>query len=135
MNAKAIVNKLLETGEDDPVSSGEAIRLHGAVPHAQREGLKRFMASKQRENQYIENYLILNGARGDGKGQTTLTFLAGHLKGKAKEYVYRYAYALEAACKRRVELGLAFEGKSAAGHIAYYPVNDEEWDRVWSSVK
>jgi hypothetical protein len=70
-----------------------------------------------RNSQYLEDYLECNDERGEGKGLTIGSYLAGVLRGKAKQYSSGYHRALEASCKR---VGARL-GDSYAGRDAYYP--------------
>ncbi len=76
----------------------------------------------KRESQYVEDYLRTNEQRGMDRGYTIGTYLAYQLRGKAKNYAGHYRRALERACERRVEAGVAVEGLSINGGIAYYPI-------------
>ena len=70
-----------------------------------------------RNSQYLNDYLECNGTRGEGKGLTIGSYLAGALRGKAKKYSSGYKRALEASCNR---VGARL-GNSYAGRDAYYP--------------
>jgi len=69
-----------------------------------------------RNSQYLDDYLECNDERGEGKGLTIGSYLAGRLRGRAKQYAGGYRRALEASCNR---VGARL-GDSYAGRDAYY---------------
>lgn len=76
-------------------------------------------------SKYLDGYLDENARRGLGRGLTVGSYLAGELRGKALNYVGRYAAAL------RIALSHAdcFVGVSAGGKEAYYPCDRvAQWD-------
>lgn len=70
---------------------------------------------------YLEPYLNGNAARGWGKGLTIGSFIAYELRGTAKQYIGRYARALENACVRAENDGRVVGGPSAGRGWAWYP--------------
>lgn len=76
----------------------------------------------RRESQYIEGYLRHNAEAGEGRGLTPGSYLAYHLRGKAKQYSGHYLHALMTAIQRRLQAGVIVQGQSAGGRIAYYPI-------------
>lgn len=74
-----------------------------------------------RLSQYLTGYLRCNRERGPGNGLTASSYLAGRIRGKAKNYFARYLRSLERACK----LTGAVTGPSARGAVAWYPVEGE----------
>jgi hypothetical protein len=114
VSANIIVNRLLESDLDAPspdVSPAELV-----APNYR---------PKPRSNvsRFAEPYLELNGRLGEGKGLTLSSYLGTQLSfSTIASYGKQYKLALQRAMDDYVNTGLARQGRSSRGGVAYYPV-------------
>ena len=93
-------------------------RRNGTHIHAETVG-HLDVAKVHNPSQFTEAYLAENSRRGRGAGLTVQTFLAYTLKGKQKQYISKYASALNRDLKTRSDV---IADKSQRGGEAYYRI-------------